>query len=119
MNPWRSIAAALTSPCFLATLIQPVNMNKAQLSALNVVGGVCGLLIVCDLVLGILNSRLNAQVAETQAQFNQAQQLQNTVQNLVVRIAQASRTEPGLRALLVKHDFNINLDTNSPAPATR
>jgi hypothetical protein len=110
---------ALTPAEFLTTLSLPVNMNKAQFSALNVVGGVCGLLIVCDLVLGMLNSLLNAQVAETQAQFNQAQQLQNTVQNLVVRIAQASQTDPALRALLVKHDFNVNLDTHSPAPATR
>ena len=50
-------------------------MNKSQFLALNIVGGICGLLIICDLVLGILNSRLNAQVAQTQAQFYQAQQI--------------------------------------------
>ena len=93
-------------------------MNKSQFLALNIVGGICGLLILCDLVLGMLNSRLNAQVAQTQAQFNQAQQIHNTAQNLVVRIAQASQTDPALRALLVQHDFKVNLNTNNPAPAT-
>jgi len=93
-------------------------MNKSQFLALNIVGGICGLLIICDLVLGILNSRLNAQVAQTQAQFNQAQQIHNTAQNLVVRIAQASQTDPALQALLVQHDFKVNLNTNNPAPAT-
>jgi hypothetical protein len=73
-------------------------MNKAQFSALNIVGGICGLLIICDLVLGMLNSRLNARVAQTQAQFNQAQQIHNTAQNLVVRIAQARQ---------IVQDFNI------------
>jgi hypothetical protein len=91
-------------------------MNKAQFSALNVVGGICGLLIIGDVVLGLLNNRLNAQVAQTQAQFNQAQQLHNTAQNLVVRIAQAGQTDAALQALLAKHDFKVNLSTNSPAP---
>ena len=93
-------------------------MNKAQFSALNIVGGICGLLIICDLVLGVLNGRLNARVAQTQAQFNQAQQIHNTAQNLVVRIAQASQTDPVLRDLLVRHDFKVSPNTNNPAPAT-
>ena len=92
-------------------------MNKAQFSALNIVGAVCGLLILCDVVLGMLNGRLNGQVAETQAQFNQAQQIQNTAQNLVVRVAQAGQTDPDLRALLAKHDFKVNLSTNNPPPS--
>ena len=47
-------------------------------------------------------------------QFDQAQQLQNTAQNLVVRIAQAGQSDPALRDLLAKHDFKVNLNTNSP-----
>jgi hypothetical protein len=105
----------LTAAGFLPTLKPPVNMNKAQFSALNVVGAVCGLLILCDVGLGMLNGRLNAQVAQTQAQFNQAQQIQTTAQNLVLRIAQAGQTDPALRALLAKADFNVNLGTNNPA----
>jgi hypothetical protein len=83
--------------------------------ALNVVGGVCGLLILCDLGLGLLNNRLNQSVAATQNQFSQAQQVQNTAQNLVVRVAQAGQTDPALRDLLAKHDFKVNLNTNAPA----
>ena len=81
--------------------------------ALNVVGGLCGLLIVCDLVLGLLNGRLNQAVAANQNQFGQAQQVQATAQNLVRRIAQAGQTEPALRELLPKHDFHFR--TNTPA----
>jgi hypothetical protein len=83
--------------------------------ALNVVGGVCGLLILCDVGLGLLNNRLNQTVAATQTQFQQAQQIQNTAQNLVVRVAQASQNDAALRALLVKHEFKVNLNTNAQA----
>jgi hypothetical protein len=86
--------------------------------ALNVVGGVCALLILCDVGLSLLNSRLNQSVAATQAQFNQAQQVQNTAQNLITRIAQASRSDAALRDLLAAHDFKINLNTNAPAKPT-
>lgn len=93
-------------------------MNKTQFLALNVVGGVCGLLIAWDVVLGVLNGRLNAQVGQTQGQFNQAQQIQNTAQGLIVRIAQAGQADPALRELLARHDFKVNLGTNTPtAPA--
>ena len=81
---------------------------------LNVVGGACGLLIVCDLTLGALNDHLNTSVGATRNQFGQAQQIQNTAQNLVVRVAQAGQTDPALRDLLVKHDFKVNLNTNNP-----
>jgi hypothetical protein len=88
-------------------------LSKAQFMALNVVGGLCGLLIVCDLVLGLLNGRLNRAVAANQNQFGQAQQVQATAQNLVVRIAQAGQSDPALRELLAKHDFHLK--TNTPA----
>ena len=88
-------------------------MSKTQFIALNVVGGLCGLLIVCDLVLGVLNGRLNQAVAANQNQFGQAQQVQATAQNLVRRIAQAGQTDPTLRELLPKHDFHLR--TNTPA----
>jgi len=94
-------------------------MSRVQFMVLNLVGGACGLLIVCDLVLGELNGRLNKSVATTRDQFSQAQQIQNTAQNLVLRVAQAGQTDPALRELLVKHDFKVNLNTNSqtrPSP---
>jgi len=94
-------------------------VNKTQLIVLNLAGGACGLLIVCDLVLGHFNGALNQSVLATRNQFGQAQQIQNTAQNLVMRLAQAGQTDPALRDLLVRHDFNINLNTNSqtqPSP---
>ena len=94
-------------------------MGKVQFAVLNVVGGACALLIGADLVLGYFNSRLNQSVAATRNQFGQAQQLQTTAQNLVVRIAQVGQTDPALRDLLVRHDFPVNLSTNSqtrPSP---
>ena len=88
-------------------------MNRIQFIVLNVVGCACGLLIVCDLVVGHFNGRLNQSVTATRNQFNQAQQVQNTAQNLVVRVAQAGQTDPALRELLLKHDFKVNLNTNN------
>ena len=65
----------------------------------------------------MLNARLNQRVAAGQNQFGQAQQLQNTAQNLVVRVAQLGQTDSTLRQLLDKHEFKVNLNTNSPAKA--
>jgi hypothetical protein len=90
-------------------------VSRKQFIALNAAGAICGLLIVCDLVLALLNGRLNQSVAVTRNQFGQAQQIQETAQNLVVRIAQAGQSDPALRELLAKHDFKVNLNTNSPA----
>jgi hypothetical protein len=88
-------------------------VSRIQFFLLNIVGGLCGLLIVGDLVLGVLNGRLNRSVTANQNQFGQAQQLQNTAKNLVMRIAQSAAAEPALRELLAKHDFQLN--TNTPA----
>jgi hypothetical protein len=108
----------LTPQLFLGILRPRVDMSKAKLSALNVVGGVCALLILGDLVLAYFNSRLNGQVAEMQAQFNQAQQVRNTAQNLGVRINQAAQTDAALRELLAKHDyFKIAQAPGAPKPA--
>ncbi len=90
-------------------------MSRKQFIALNLVGSICGLLIACDLTLGLLNDRLNQTVAATRNQFGQAQQLENTAQNLVVRIAQIGQTDATLRDLLDRHQFQVNLNTNSPA----
>ena len=94
-------------------------MSRIQFIVLNVVGGVCGLLIACEVVVGQLNGRLGQSVGATRDQFGKAQQLQNTAQNLVLRIAQAGQTDPALRDLLAKHDFKVNLNTNNqtrPSP---
>ena len=88
-------------------------MSRTQFILLNLVGGLCGLLIVGDLVLGLLNGRLSQSVAANQNQFGQAQQVQTTAKNLVVRIAQSAEQEPALRELLAKHDFQLS--TNKPA----
>ena len=88
-------------------------VSKVQFMVLNLVGGACSLLIVCDLVLGQLNGRLNQSVMATRNQFGQAQQVQNTAQNLIMRVAQAGQIDPALRELLAKHDFKVNLNTNS------
>jgi hypothetical protein len=97
----------------------PSPMSKVQFMVLNLVGGVCSLLIVCDLVLGYLNGHLNQSVSATRNQFGQAQQVQNTAQNLVMRVAQAGQTDAVLRELLAKHDFKVNVNTNSQPQPTR
>jgi hypothetical protein len=93
-------------------------VSRAQFIILNIVGGACSLLIICTLALGLLNARINQKVAAAQNQFGQAQQLQNTAQNLAVRVAQLGQTDSTLRELLAKHEFKVNLNTNSPAKPT-
>lgn len=89
-------------------------MSKQQFWILNVVGGVCALLLLINLVLG----RLNEQSAKTyglkQNQLNRAQQMQQTIQSLAFRVAQAGRSEPVFQALLVRQDLRVTLnDTNT------
>jgi hypothetical protein len=81
---------------------------------LNVAGGLCGLLILCDLGLAMANGRLNQSVVATQSQFTQAQKVHTTVENLVLRLDQLGRTDPVLRALLARHDVKINRSTKPP-----
>jgi hypothetical protein len=90
-------------------------MSKAQFWILNVVGGICALLILGDVLLGYFNGLLNRSVSNVQSQFNQAQQMQNTAQNLVVRIAQAGQRDTILRDLLVRHDFKVSLPAEPQA----
>ena len=87
-------------------------MSKTQFSILNIVGGLCAVLILCNVVLGRLNSRLNQSLLQTQSQLNNTQQLQATLQNLAVRIAQAAQTEPVLRDLLKRHTLQVNLNVD-------
>jgi hypothetical protein len=94
-------------------------VSRAQFIVLNVVGGLCAVFIVCDLVLGVLNGRLNRSVAETQNRFGQAQQLHKTAENVLVRVAELGRTDPALRDLLARHKFQVNLNTNSTARPSR
>ena len=85
---------------------------------LNLVGGICGLLIVGDLVLGLLNGRLTQKAGATRDEFNQAQRAQETAQNLVVRVAQAGQSDPALRDLLAKHDLKLSASANSQTRPT-
>jgi hypothetical protein len=110
--PW---GLSLTIWGVLPTLKLADSMGKTQWLALNIAGGICGLLIVCTVVLGLVTGRLNAEVARKQAEFNQAQQVQSAAQTLVSRIAQASQTDPALRSLLERHDFRLNTAATSPA----
>ena len=89
-------------------------MSKQQSWTLNLVGGLCAVLILSTIVLGEVNRRVSDVAMSWQNQFNQAQQMQNTAQNLVSRILQAAPKEPALQQLLVRHDIKFN-----PEPAAK
>jgi hypothetical protein len=93
-------------------------MSKSESMVLNLVGGVCAVLIGCNLVLGLLNQRLTRLVGITSGQFNQAQQLQQTARNLVIRIAQDSQRDPSLRELLARHQINFSPTNETAAKPT-
>jgi hypothetical protein len=84
-------------------------MSKEQFWTLNVVGGVCALLLLINLVLGRLNEQSSQAYGFTQQQLNRAEQMQKTIQNLAVRVAQAGQTDPALRAVLVRQDLKVTL----------
>jgi hypothetical protein len=90
-------------------------MSKAKYWILNLVGGACALLWLASLVLGRINERNGQALTDKQTELNRAQQVQNTIQNLVVRIAQAGQTEPALRDLLTRQDLKVNLNDGAPA----
>jgi hypothetical protein len=93
-------------------------MSKMQFVVLNLVGGVCALLIAGDLLLGLLNGRLSQSAEATRDQFSQAQRAQEAAQNLVMRVARAGQSDPVLRDLLAKHDFKITPNTKSQTKPT-
>ena len=92
-------------------------MSRAQFLTLNAVGGICALLILAQVFLAYSNGALSRDVAIAQNQFNQAQQIQNTTQNLATRVAQAGQREPVLRDLLARYDFKVNFNPESQAKA--
>lgn len=89
-------------------------MSKAQFWILNLIGGVCAALLLCNMILARANERLNRSLVQTQAHLARAQELQNTAQNLIVRTAQRAQTDEALAALLGRHEFQVTLNTNAP-----
>jgi hypothetical protein len=92
-------------------------MSKEQFWTLNVVGGVCALLLLINLVLGRLNDQSNRELVDNQNQLNRAQQMQTTIQNLAVRVAQAGQTNAALAAVLKRQDLKVTL--NNPDEQTQ
>lgn len=84
-------------------------MSKVQFWLLNLAGGVGAALIVGVIVLTQLNERIIRGLDATQNRLTRAQTVQTTAQNLIVRIAQAARTEPALQELLARHDLKVEL----------
>jgi len=91
-------------------------MSKEQFWTLNVVGGVCALLLLINLILGRLNAQSNQTLLLTQQQLNHAQQLQTTIQNLAGRIAEVGQTDRALNAVLVRQGITFNKPAGQTKP---
>jgi hypothetical protein len=87
-------------------------MNKTQFWILNIVGGICALLIVANQILVHKNESSGQTLMGRQGDLNQARQVENTMINLAKRIAAAGQTEPAMSNLLVRHD--LKLQDNPP-----
>ncbi|MCX8089479.1 MAG: hypothetical protein N3I86_00870 [Verrucomicrobiae bacterium] len=95
-------------------------MSKVQFWVLNTVAALCAVLLLLNLFLSRLNERSSQDLMLTQNQLARAQQIQNALQNLATRVAQAGRTERALAQLLERHELRVNLgDTNPPATTRR
>ena len=108
----------LTPRAIFVTLTPQDRMSKLQFWTLNIAGGICALLIIWNVALGQVDLRLNKSVLMMQNQFNQAQRLQNTAQNLLGRVAQDGQKDATLRDLLAKHGFKFTPNTNTPVART-
>ena len=102
----------LTNNRYRRTLGTDFGMNRTQSGILNAVGGICAVLILANLILGRLNARSNQSLVQTQNQLNTAKQMQTTLQNLAVRIAQAAQTEPALLELLKRQELRVSLNVD-------
>lgn len=91
-------------------------MSKERFWTLNIVGGVCALLLLINLILGHLNAQYNQELVLRQNELNRAQQMQTTIQNLAGRIAQAGQTDRALRAVLVRHGITFNTPDGPTKP---
>ena len=87
-------------------------MKRTQFGILKVVGGICAVLILANLILGRMNARANQSLLETQERLNSAQQMQTALQNLAVRIAESAQTELALRDLLKRQELTVNLSVD-------
>jgi hypothetical protein len=92
-------------------------MNKVQFWILNIVGVLCGGLILTNLYLGYRNvkserslQKTRQQVALAQEQVAFGREQQTKLQNLAVRVAQLGLNESSLSNLLVRHDMRVNLN---------
>lgn len=90
-------------------------MSKTKFWILNLVGGVCALLLAANLLFAHLNERAGRALTETQQQLNRAQQVQNTMKNFAVRIAQAGQKDRALRDLLARHELRVNFTSTNTA----
>ncbi len=93
--------------------------GKSEFWILNIVGGICAVLIIAVVIVTRSNTQMTREVSQTQNQFGQAQQLQETARNLIMRIADAGQREAALNQLLVRHNFQVNTGANAsakPAP---
>lgn len=93
-------------------------MSKTQFWILNGTGGACAVLVLANLLIARMNESTSRKLNDTQADINRAQQVNNTAQNLVVRIAQAAQNDAALRELLVRQDLKVNFTgEKQPNPA--
>lgn len=93
-------------------------MSKTKFWILNGTGGACAVLVLANLLIARMNESTNRKLNDTQADINRAQQVNNTAQNLVVRIAQAAQNDAALRELLVRQDLKVNFTgEKQPHPA--
>lgn len=91
-------------------------MSKEQFWTLNAVAGVCAVLLLLNLILGQLNERTNRDLILNQNRINRAQQMQQTIQNLAVRIAHSGVTNPALNDVLGRHDLKVTLNAPETPP---
>ena len=85
-------------------------MTRNQFWALNIIGSLLAALILLNMSLGILNRDLSKKIKREQENLASVPTFEKVTQNLILRLASASRHDKAIKALLAKHHLEIRFN---------
>lgn len=85
-------------------------MNKREFWILNIASLMLVTLLLSHLFFARYNARVSNALAQEQSAINTANNLRTILNQLSLRIAKGSETDPNLRNVLVKHGLNVTLE---------
>ena len=82
-------------------------MSKNQYLILNLIGGLAALTLLFNVGFAQYNRHVGQQIQKVQTSLTDVPKLQRIGQNLILRLANASRNDRDIRDLLAKHKLEV------------